>query len=52
MMVAGMLPDTTRNAAAMDLKIVGNQLILSGLVVGDEFGKVEKILDDDPTIDT
>jgi hypothetical protein len=36
----------------MDLKVAGNQLILSGPVVGDEFGKVEKILDDDRTIDT
>jgi len=52
MIVTAMLPGTTRNAAAMDLKIVGNQLILSGLVVGDEFGKVGKILDDDRTIDT
>jgi len=52
LIVAGMMPRTTRNAAAMDLKMVGNQLILSGPVVGDEFGKIEKILDDDRTIDT
>jgi hypothetical protein len=52
LIVAGMMPRTARNAAAMDLKMVGNQLILSGPVVGDEFGKVEKILDDDRTIDT
>ena len=52
MMLAGMLPGNTWNAAAMDLNVVGNQLILSGSVIGDEFGKVEKILADDRAIDT
>jgi hypothetical protein len=37
MMVAGMAPANMRNAAAMDLKVMGNQLILSGPVVGGEF---------------
>jgi hypothetical protein len=36
----------------MDLKVAGNQLILSGLVSGDELGKVEKILGDHRAIDT
>ena len=30
-------------ALAMELKIVGNQLILSGPVIGDEPGKFEKL---------
>jgi hypothetical protein len=52
MMVAGMVPGNTQDAAAMDLKAVGNQLILSGPVIGDEFDRVEKILNDDRAIDT
>jgi len=39
-------------AWAMDLKIAGNQLILSGPVIGGDLGKVEKILDDDRAIGT
>jgi hypothetical protein len=42
----------TWSAWAMDLKVVRNQLILSGMVIGDELGKVEKTLDDDRAIDT
>jgi hypothetical protein len=39
-------------APAMELKIVGNQLILSGPVVGDEPGKVREALASSPGIDT
>jgi hypothetical protein len=39
-------------APAMELKIVGNQLILSGPVVGDEPGKVREALASSPSIDT
>jgi hypothetical protein len=39
-------------APAMELKIVGNQLILSGSVVGDEPGKVREALASAPGIDT
>jgi hypothetical protein len=37
---------------AMELKIVGNQIILSGPVVGDESGKIRKALANTPGIDT
>ena len=37
---------------AMELKIVGNQIILSGLVVGDEPGKIREALANTPGIDT
>ena len=37
---------------AMELKVVGNQLILSGRVVGDEPGKVREALANSPEIDT
>ncbi|MBV9198930.1 MAG: hypothetical protein JOY83_04190 [Alphaproteobacteria bacterium] len=37
---------------AMELKIVGNQIILSGPVVGDEPGKVKEALASSPSIDT
>jgi len=37
---------------AMELKIVGNQIILSGPVVGDEPGKVREALASSPGIDT
>jgi hypothetical protein len=37
---------------AMELKIVGNQIILSGPVVGDEPGKVREALASTPGIDT
>src|SRR3984893_10500208 len=36
---------------AMELKVVGNQLILSGRVVGDEPGKVREALGNQPEID-
>ena len=39
-------------ASAMELKVVGNQLILSGRVVGDEPAKVEEALEKSPQIDT
>src|ERR1700747_1628680 len=39
-------------APAMELKIVGNQLILSGPVVGDEAGKLRRGLGSSPGIDT
>ena len=35
----------------MELKVVGNQLILSGRVVGDEPGKVKEALANSPEID-
>jgi len=40
------------SASAMELKVVGNQLILSGRVVGDEPGKVKEALAKSPEIDT
>ena len=39
-------------ARAMELKVVGNQLILSGPVVGDEPEKVREALASSPEIDT
>ena len=39
-------------APAMELKIVGNQLILSGPVVGDEPGKVREALAGSPAVET
>jgi hypothetical protein len=39
-------------ARAMELKIVGNQIILSGPVVGDEPEKVREALASSPSIDT
>jgi len=39
-------------ALAMDLKVVGTQIILSGPVVGDEPGKVREALESSPGIDT
>src|SRR5499427_3449211 len=38
--------------AAMELKIVGNQITLSGPVVGDEPGKIREALANTPGIDT
>jgi hypothetical protein len=40
------------HSLAMELKVVGNQLILSGRVVGDEPGKVQEALATSPEIDT
>ena len=37
---------------AMHVEAVGHQLILSGPVVGDELGKVQEILAENPAIDT
>jgi hypothetical protein len=48
-MILGFLP--TR-APGMELKIVGNQIILSGPVVGDEPEKVREALANSPEIDT
>jgi hypothetical protein len=39
-------------SVAMELKVVGTQLILSGRVVGDEPGKVREALANSPEIDT
>jgi hypothetical protein len=39
-------------SSAMELKVVGDQLILSGRVVGDEPGKVTEALAKSPEIDT
>jgi hypothetical protein len=39
-------------SVAMELKIVGNQIILSGPVVGDEPGKLREALTNTPGIDT
>jgi hypothetical protein len=39
-------------ASAMELKVAGTQLILSGRVVGDEPGKVREALANSPEIDT
>src|SRR6202045_2590403 len=39
-------------APAMELRIVGNQLILSGPVVGDEPGKVREALASSPGVET
>src|SRR6267378_1514686 len=44
------LPPT--GSVAMELKVVGNQLILSGRVVGDEPGKVREALANSPEIET
>ena len=41
-----------KESLAMELKVVGNQLILSGRVVGDEPGKVRESLANSPEIDT
>ena len=41
-----------RQPLAMELKIVGNQIILSGPVVGDEPDKVKEALASSPGIDT
>jgi hypothetical protein len=41
-----------KRAPAMELKIVGNQIILSGPVVGDEPEKVREALVSSPIIDT
>jgi hypothetical protein len=41
-----------RESVAMELTVVGNQLILSGRVVGDEPGNVREALANSPEIDT
>jgi hypothetical protein len=40
------------SSSAMELKVAGNQLILSGRVIGDEPGKVAEALAKSPAIDT
>jgi hypothetical protein len=40
----------TLSASAMEMKVCGNQVILSGAVEADDFSKVEAILTDNPTI--
>ena len=47
-----MLEILPTRAPAMELKIVGNQIILSGPVVGDEPEKVREALVSSPIIDT
>jgi hypothetical protein len=47
--VAMLLPD---RFAAMELKVVDGQLILTGRVVGDEPGKIKEALASSPDIDT
>jgi hypothetical protein len=46
-----MLEFLPTRASAMELKIVGNQIILSGPVVGDEPEKVREALASSPIID-
>jgi len=50
--VAGMLVGCAQGSFAMDLKVAGNQLILSGPVVDGDLGKIENALARVPTIDT
>jgi hypothetical protein len=50
--LAGMLTGCPHDLFAMDFKVIGNQLILSGPVVGDELGKTQRILADSRSIDT
>ena len=50
LIAVAVLPPT--ESVAMELKVVGNQLILSGRVVGDEPGKVREALSNSPEIDT
>ncbi len=50
LMAVAMLAST--KSLTMELKVVGNQLILSGRVVGDEPGKVREALANTPEIDT
>ena len=38
--------------SAMDLKLVSNQLILSGPVVSGDFGKVQNVITSSPAVDT
>jgi hypothetical protein len=47
--VASLVP---AQALGMELKVKGNQIILSGPVVGDEPGKVREVLASSPGIDT
>src|SRR5947208_10897072 len=49
LMMLVLMPDRT---LGMELKVVGNQLILSGGVVGDEPEKVREALANSPEIDT
>jgi hypothetical protein len=51
-MLAALLVGQAPAARAMEIKMTGHQVVLSGPVIGDEFDKVQKILADDPTIDT
>jgi hypothetical protein len=48
----GVLMLLPMSSLAMELNVVGNQLILSGRVVGDEPGKVREALANSPEIDT
>jgi hypothetical protein len=52
MAVAGMLVGYAQDSFGMDLKVAGNQLILSGPVVDGDLGKIENALARVPTIDT
>jgi hypothetical protein len=48
----GVLGGSLGGASAMNLAVAGDQLILSGPVIGDEYPKVEQILAAAPAIDT
>jgi hypothetical protein len=51
-MLAALLAFHASSLDAMEIKMAGHQIFLSGPVVGDEFDKVQKILAGDPAIDT
>src|SRR5262249_37666264 len=52
MLLAAMLVSHSRGSFAVELKVVGNQLILSGPVVDGDFGKIQSALLDFAKIDT
>jgi DNA invertase Pin-like site-specific DNA recombinase len=51
-MLAALLAFHASSLDAMEIKMAGHQIFLSGPVVGDEFDKVQKILAGDPAIST
>jgi hypothetical protein len=50
--VAGLMLGGARGALAMDLKVAGNQLILSGPVVDGDLARIEAAVAGEPAIDT
>ena len=52
LIVAAILVAHAMPAEAMEITVKGHQVVLTGPVIGDDFGKVKKILANDPTIDT